>query len=463
MAAEVLVACTTGSVTTAWALHLGCSTRLIGALGAMPFLVQLFQLPGAWLTSRFGARRAALWTAALSRQSFLPLVALPWLAVDAATGRLVLLAACGTHHALGILCNNAWVTWAGELVPERMRGRYFGRRTAICTLVSAASTLAVGTVLDRGAAARMSGATLAGVTALACGAGAVTVALMAQQRGGARREGTWRIARALRPFRDEGALRLGGYLVAWNAAVGFSAPFFGLYVLREIGGGFELLALYGAASAAARTLSASAWGRVVDRAGAQRVLVAVTFGLALSPFAWLAAPRLGSPVLLLEAVLGGVLLAGHTVATFTLPLKLAPAEERSHYHAALSTAGGAAFAAASVCAGAMATSSGAALPLAGRLSALQLTFAASLALRLVAAAASFGVVRETLLAYGRREWVAARREVARAAAGVLALRTKREAALAASSARARGPLLSPLFAPRDSQRWEEPSARQRFD
>ena len=415
--AEVVVACATGSVTTAWALHLGCSTRLIGILGAMPFLAQLFQLPGAWLTSRLGARRSALWTVALSRQSFLPLVALPWVS-DAATARAVLVLCCGAHHALGILCNNAWVTWAGDLVPERMRGRYFGRRTAICTVASVASTVVVGTALDRGAAARTSGETLAAVTALACVAGAVSVALMAQQGGGERRSGGWQPSLALRPFLDRGARSLGGYLVAWNAAVGFSAPFFGLYVLRDVGGGFGLLGTYGAVAAGARTLSASAWGRLVDRAGARSVLV-TTFGLALAPCAWLAAPRWGAWVLLLEAGIGGLLLAGHAVAMFTLPLSLAPAAERSHYHAAFSTAGGAAFALASVCGGAIAEGSGA-LALGGRWSSLQLTLAASLALRVAAAGVSLGVVRAGSRAYPHPRWIAARREVGRAVAGILA-------------------------------------------
>jgi hypothetical protein len=375
-------------------------------------------VPGAWLTSRLGPRRAALWTVALSRQSFLPLVALPWLPVDAAASRTILVVVAGAHHALGILCNNAWVSWAGELVPERIRGRYFGRRTAVCTLASASASLLVGSALDRGEAARIEGPMLAAVTAVACAAGAVSVVLMAQQGGGLGRR-TWSLSAATRPLVDAGALRLGRYLVAWNAAVGFSAPFFGLYVLRDLGGGFQLLALYGAVAAGARTVTSSGWGRVVDRAGAHRVLVATTFGLALAPCAWLAAARVGPWILVAEAAVGGALLAGHAVATFTLPLSLAPADGRSHYHAAFSTAGGVAFGVAAAAASHLAEGAGAAFGADERLSPLQLTLLASLAARGIAAAASLGVVAPPARAYRQPRWTT-RRAAGEAAAGILA-------------------------------------------
>ena len=65
--AEVVGACTSGGVLTAWALFLDLPPFLIGVLGALPFTAQLVQLPAAWCTRRFGGRRAALWTIGISR------------------------------------------------------------------------------------------------------------------------------------------------------------------------------------------------------------------------------------------------------------------------------------------------------------------------------------------------------------------------------------------------------------
>jgi MFS family permease len=391
---------------------------MIGILGALPFLAQVFQLPGAWLTSRLGARRTALVSVALSRQAFLPLALLPWLPVDGAGKRALLVACCAAHHALSILCNNAWVTWFAELVPDGVRGRYVGRRTAICTFGSAAATLAVGLGLDRARAASLSGGALSALALLACGAGAASVALMARQRGGARAAAAprWSAAAALAPLRDPRATRLLAYLVLWHLAVGFSAPFFGLYLLRDVGAGFGMLALYTAVAALARTATSPAWGRAVDRAGARPVLLACTAGLVASPLWWVSAARAGTWPLLVDAVLGGALYGGQQVATFTLPLAIAPARQRPHYHAAFSAASGCAFAVASACGGALVAAGPRLLGTGGSAVPIHLTFAASLGFRVAAAAASLAVAdaRTVGAVAPVAPWRALRRAVPRA-------------------------------------------------
>src|SRR4051812_21070866 len=74
--AEILVACFGATIVTAWAIELASSPALLGALAALPFLVQIGYLPAAWLTSRFGARRMALVGNGIARQTPLCLVAL---------------------------------------------------------------------------------------------------------------------------------------------------------------------------------------------------------------------------------------------------------------------------------------------------------------------------------------------------------------------------------------------------
>jgi hypothetical protein len=120
--AEWVMACVGGAAITGWALYLGCGPLGVGLLGALPYLAQLMQLPGAWLTSRLGSRRAALLTVGLSRQAFLPLMVLPFVPLPLEVKRAVLVACAAVHHGCGILCNNAWVTWMGDLVPPRVRG-----------------------------------------------------------------------------------------------------------------------------------------------------------------------------------------------------------------------------------------------------------------------------------------------------------------------------------------------------
>jgi MFS family permease len=357
--AEVVGVCcgnaTGAAALTGWAIHLGMTPALIGLVAALPVATQMLQVVGAFLTARFGARRTTVVAVALSRQAFLPLAILPWLPLGADGKRVLLLAAAGAHHGLGILANNGWNAWFGEMVPARIRGRYFGRRTAICTVAGGACGLAAGVALDGAAGASAAGPVLQAMAALACALGAVSVWLLSQQHAPTeRREPVrWAIHAARRPLADPHARRVIAYVVAWNAACGLSAPFFGLYVLRDLRAGYAAFAACGAGYAVARIASSSAWGRAVDRVGAKRVVALCTAGLALSPAAWAAAAPGRLWPLALETMLGGLLFGGHAIGVFALPLAIAPRRERPFYLAAVAVAGGAAFAATSALAGAL--------------------------------------------------------------------------------------------------------------
>jgi hypothetical protein len=71
----------------------------------------------------------------------------------AAAKQAVLIGAATLSAGLAVAGNNAWTGWMGELVPPRIRGRYFGRRGAFCALGAAAGGLGAGLALDWGGAA----------------------------------------------------------------------------------------------------------------------------------------------------------------------------------------------------------------------------------------------------------------------------------------------------------------------
>jgi MFS family permease len=345
--AEVVGACAGATVLTGWALHLGASRVEVGLLGALPALASAVQLPAAWVTSAFGRRRTALVAVALSRQALLPLAALPFLPLAPGAARTVLFAVAGLSAVLGVVGNNAWVAWMAELVPAPIRGRYFGRRTAVTTLGAVAAALGSGRLLDAGKASAAEGPALALLALAACVVGAATTALMARQHEpAAPPPAAPDLAAALRPLRDPDGRRLLAYQVAWNAGVGIGGGYFAFHLLHNLGAGFTLLALHGAGVAALRVVAAPAWGRAIDRLGARPVLAACSFAIAAMPLLWLLpAPGMLWPIAL-DAAVGGVAWGGHGLATFAVPLAVAPRRDRPFYLAAFGMAGGVANAAA---------------------------------------------------------------------------------------------------------------------
>jgi MFS family permease len=357
IAAEVVGACSGAAVLTAWALHFHASPLLLGLIVSLSQLAQWLQFPAAWITSTFGARQTAIVAVGASRQVLLPLSFLAFLPCSESTQSAVLLTVAITAALLSVIGNNAWTVWMSELVPQRVRGRYFGGRTAICTAANAVGGLSSGLLLDL---ARSHGAerlALSGLGLLACVAGAISTWLMCRQAPPRRAHEPLRFRFALirTPWRDPAARPLLVYQLGWNAAVGLAGSFFTVFMVTELHMGFALVALHTALTAAARVWVAPKWGRVIDEFGAKPVLVFCSFTISVLPLLWVNASPNMMWLVWCDPLLAGVLWGGHAQAIFQLPLKLAPKRERPYYLAAFATAGGLSFAAATSAAGLLAS------------------------------------------------------------------------------------------------------------
>ncbi len=357
--AEVFAACAGGGILTAWALHLGASPLVIGLLAALPVTCNVLNLPAAWLTHVVGRKRLAVAAVGASRLVYLPLVAFPFVHLPDATRLRLFIALVAATSILGVIGNNAWIAWMGDLVPAQIRGRFFGRRTVFLTLAGATTSLAAGVALDMLGPRGWKGETLAGLAAVACLAGLTSIWLLRSQHeppmtgASARRAGWAALAdclcnRAVRPFL--------WYQFAWHVAVASVAGFISFHMLVNLRMGFALVAAHGVAVAVVRIVAAPLWGRAVDRLGARPVLVLCSFGVAAVPPIWmLTTPDRLWPIAL-EALVSGVLWGGHGIASVDLSVALAPRAGRPFFLATFATAGGLGFALSSMLAGLLASS-----------------------------------------------------------------------------------------------------------
>jgi MFS family permease len=340
--AELVGACTSGGALTAWALYLELPPVLIGVLGALPFTAQLVHLPASWFTRRIGGRTAALWTIGLARQSVLPLALLPFIPLDLRVKQGMFLACASASTALAVAGNNAWTSWMGELVPRSVRGRYFGRRSALCAFAAVCASLVAGLVLDLGRNRAHAGAALCALTLVACATGAWTTVLLRRQcephRATAPEAAP--LSEALAPVKDARARRLLAFQLAWSAAGGIAAAFYPLHMIGNLRMGFTRMAVYAATVAAFRMLAAPIWGAMMDRGRARTVLVASAVALSFSPLLWIFATEDRLWPLAIDAAMSGAATGGLSLATFSLPLALSRPTTRSFYVGAVAAAGG---------------------------------------------------------------------------------------------------------------------------
>ncbi len=144
-----------GAPLTVFATSLGLSEFQFGLLSAMPFAAALLSLPAAVWTDRTGDRKriflvglyfnrllwivlgvVPVWMIWAMGSQYMPLV----IAVF-----LVLTFIMHTGQAIG---SPAWVSWMADIVPGRVRGRYFARRRQWGILTAIPAALIAGWVLD---------------------------------------------------------------------------------------------------------------------------------------------------------------------------------------------------------------------------------------------------------------------------------------------------------------------------
>jgi MFS family permease len=352
----VFGACAGGAVLTGWALYLGANPVTIGLLAALPVAAQVVQLPAAWLTQRFGAKRLAVAAVGASRLVWLPLILVPFVHLAPATALTAFITIVTVATILAVVGGNAWTAWMGELVPGAIRGRFFGRRMMFLNIAGTVASLGAGLALDTLGPRGFKGETLGVLLALACGAGLISVWLLVVQQGPETDEDLaapdWRDLS--RSIRDERTRPLLAYMLGWHAAVGVSAGFFSYHMLANLKMGFVLVAAHGILAAAVRIASAPIWGRLVDAFGARPVLIVCSSGISVVPLIWLfITPDRLWPIAI-EAVLAGALWGGHGIAAMDLSIGLAPRRGRPFYLATFATAGGLGFAVTAALAGVLA-------------------------------------------------------------------------------------------------------------
>lgn len=340
----------TGAVLTAWALHLGADPSAIAALQGLSTGAQVLHGPAGFVTEWVGRKRLAIVAMTAARLAWAPMAALPLLDLTSSEATALLVAIAAVSAVLQVLGQNAWGAWMGDVVPATLRGRFFGARSVFVTGGAALASLACALVLESELSRAI---TLPAIAALLCATGLVSAGLLAQQmdplaRAPRARPDPRAYAEALR---DPRARVLFFYQLAWGAAVAPGAAFFSLHVLGSLHAGFFLLAAHAIAIALTRVLTARLWGRVVDRWGARPVLALCSLGISMMPALWvLTAPDRLWP-LAIDAVLSGLWWGGHGVASFDLPLTIAPAPRRSYYLALFAMASGIGFAGATMIAG----------------------------------------------------------------------------------------------------------------
>lgn len=314
---------------SAFALALGLSQVSSGLVATLPLLVgSLLQLASPHLLQRIGSyRRWIVACVCIQAAVFIPLVVM---AVDRRVPAALVFLFTSIYWGAGLATGPAWNTWIGTLVPVPIRARFFAWRTRLVQAGTLLGFVGAGMALQYG---NSRGATLLAFAALFAAAGLsrfVSAIALARKTEPVAPSGADRHV-SLREFASRIGRRADGkfllYLMAVQAAVQLSGPFFTPYMLKQMKLSYVSYMILVASAFAAKMLSLPWLGHMAHRYGARKLLLWGAIGIMPLSAMWLVSNNFGFLVVL--QVIGGVAWAGYELAWFLLFFEMLPKEERT--------------------------------------------------------------------------------------------------------------------------------------
>ncbi|MDP5279210.1 MFS transporter [Sphingomonas sp. DG1-23] len=335
-------ALTTGVILTAFALHLGASNLMVGILASAPFLTQLLQLPAIVLIERWRTRkRIAVITSLIGRAMLAVMAALAFF--SGTVPLLVFLAAQFVLCGFGAIGTCAWNAWMRDLAPDERMGQVFARRTLWLTAISLLLGLIAALALDWTPAASLArDLVFSGMFAAGCLTGLLSARIVAAMPEPEMPEATGPIqlgALLRQPLRDANFSRLLLFIGSWQFAVNFATPFFTVFIVRQLHFDISFVMLLSVVSQVANLLALRMWGTLSDRFANKSVLAICAPTYILAIVAMVGASQLSDREfvkvwLALLHIMMGASIAGVTLTSTNVALKLSPKGSATAYVAA---------------------------------------------------------------------------------------------------------------------------------
>lgn len=318
----------TNAYATPFALALGATNPEIGVLASVKSLAEtLAQVPGALLTQYLSRKSVWILSRVFSRLFWLPVILLPFIAVKNAAHIFILLMGVITFFAS--LDGPAWASLIGDIVPDGIRGKYLGRRNMISGISGLVATVIAGASLSfLGFPVIFTAAAVFALLAI--------IFFVRIEEPPSRSVFHYRHAISLNPRHIATAFRVNrnyvaftGFITALSFAVYIASPFFVVYMLKDMGVGYEIFALLVAFEALVSIISQPYWGRLNDRYGERVIMVITGIMVCFVPLPWL---FVSSPFhIAAVSAFSAFAWAGFDLVAFNFLIAVTPSEKRPQY------------------------------------------------------------------------------------------------------------------------------------
>jgi MFS family permease len=320
------------SYLAAYALFLKATTAQISVLTALPALLgSVAQLLSAWLGGHIARRQTLILAGVLGQAlAWLPIIWLPYFFPEHAVA--ILIGSVALYYAGANLASPMWTSLMGDLVPERRRGRFFGRRTRIMSLTAFLSMVGAGLWLhyfELHERTRLGFMTVFSVALLARLYSFYQLTRMhepVRARAPMRLPALHTLATRLR---HSHFVRFSVFVACLNFAVAIASPFFTVYMLRDLQFSYLEFTASTGVSVLMQFATLRLWGRLGDIFGNRLILVMTGALIPLLPSLWLVSSSFW--YILAVQMLGGLCWAGFSLSAGNFLYDVVTPEKRAGY------------------------------------------------------------------------------------------------------------------------------------
>lgn len=275
---------------SAFAVFLKANNIQLGLLGSLPLaLGSISQLFSNKLIKLLNSRKRLVTISALLEGLIYIPITLVFFFGDFRVFHLILFSCI--YWILGTILGPAWSSWMGDLVNEKERGSYFGRRNRITGLTLFFSTLAAGFILQKftdGTTTQYIGFVI--IFTIALFSRVISFIYLTKKY-----EPEYEIVPEAQfsfisfikqaRFRNYGLFVI--YLCFMNFSVFLAGPFFAAYMLYDLKLDYMTFTIINATALIIKYISMPIWGKASDSYGTIKVLSLTGFLMPLVPLLWL--------------------------------------------------------------------------------------------------------------------------------------------------------------------------------
>ena len=308
------------SYITPFALVLNANNAQIGLLGSLSgFLGPLSQIGGSRLMEKFSRKK--IFVAGVALQAFMWI---PMLMLGILMNKNILTSALpyfliifySLYAILGSIGGPAWFSLLGDIVPEKIRGKYFGKRNAVSGTVALLTTLGAAFLLDYFKTKGILLICFSVLFAIASIARFISAGLLKKHYEPKLKlnEGYYfSFFQFLKKAPKNNFGKFTIFTFFFYFAVQIAGPFFTVYMLKHLGFDYLIFTLVTLAQSLVSLLTFRLWGKFSDKYGNLTTLKICSLIIPFIPIAWIFSP---SPIylILVPQLISGLAWAGFNLS-----------------------------------------------------------------------------------------------------------------------------------------------------